>query len=176
MTRRPWSFIVKHTPEKGFTVAAEHIRMANGIALASSGDELYVVSSLTPSLLRYQIQAGRDRIRLLESIPLPFAGDKVSVDFESGAIYVTGHLKHLNWLAHTQSGALTLSPSAVVKIEQNRGTDLFYGKRWNESTLFVDDGSLLSGSSVFVYDSGVSPISLISGAWSEGILVCSDLN
>jgi hypothetical protein len=182
LTRRPSGSILKHSPTAGgFVVAAEGIHMANGITRSpEGGTELYVVATTDPALLHYHIQPGRDRLRLVERIPLPFAGDNVCVDAAGAAageetIYVAGHPKPMHWVTHAAPDSTSLAPSAVLKIQRNHGQDLFFGKRWNITTLLSDDGTLLPGSTVFAHDSAASPLSLVSGLFTEGILRCVGL-
>ncbi len=127
---------------QGFLSVASGIGYANGIALGQAGQVLYVCATTEGTVRVYQRKPASGALTPRQTVQCGTAVDNVDVD-ESGALWIGAHPKPLNFIMHARSEKYR-SPSEVITL--TRGTD---GSVFQQ-TVYLDDGTLLSGSSVGV--------------------------
>ncbi|KNC99352.1 uncharacterized protein SPPG_05599 [Spizellomyces punctatus DAOM BR117] len=145
--------------EDGTTrVATEGLTYPTDIAASSTS--IYVVDPSGPHVLIYE-RKQNNRLRLLETIEVPIWGEQISVDPESGAVYVSGIMdvvKAGRALLNKEQG----TPFAVMKVVNNTAQDRYYGKKFKSKVVFADTSlSMYTHAAVGVHPS--SSRSFISG-------------
>ncbi len=127
--------VVRYDGSGGWSVAADHIAMGNGVAVV--GDTLVVAATRENALLAFAIgpDGGLGERTRLARVTGP---DNLVVD--GGRLLVAAHVKPLAFMAHSRNPRRR-SPSRVFAV------DLADGR---VSTVFADDGSTLSAASVAV--------------------------
>lgn len=65
----------------------------------------------------------------------------------------------------------TKTPSLVVKIENNTAQNIYYGKKYQVTPVWGDDGTLLSSSTITLVSQAAKK-SLIGGIFTKGVLIC----
>jgi arylesterase/paraoxonase len=79
----------------------EGLKYPNGIAISTSGKELFVATTTDASVTMYSInQSGS--LTKKATVTLDFLLDNINVDSATGHVYVAGHPKLLNYVAYTE--------------------------------------------------------------------------
>ena len=125
---------------KGFRPVASGIGYANGIALDPDGQALYVCATTEGSLRVYRRDPASGALAHAQTVACGTAVDNVEVD-DTGVLWIGAHPKPLKFVMHARSQRYR-SPSEVITLA--RGPTGDYALR----VRYLDDGSVLSGSSV----------------------------
>jgi hypothetical protein len=166
------------------TVPAIGVPFANGLALSKDGSKLAVASTSACKVKIYDVKPGGG-LKLKDTISLPFSPDNMGYE-QDGSLMVAGH-PHFPSIVRYSKRKQAISPSWVVSISDRiqspqDDTDLQapYGvynrtsmhDKYTMKTLYQSDGSEWSASSTALWSSSKQDKLLISGLYSEGILVC----
>lgn len=122
------------------SVAAEGIRMANGINAAPDGRTLYVAASLGREVRVYARDPDTGALDLEERVALDTAPDNVELDADR-RLWIGAHPKLLR-LVRYRSGRARTAPSQVLRLARDGEGG------WQVEEVFLDAGERLSGSSV----------------------------
>ena len=125
---------------QGFRQVASGIGYANGIALGPGGQALYVCATTEGTVRVYQCELTSGALTLDQTVDCGTAVDNVEVD-PSGVLWIGAHPKPFRFVMHARSDRYR-SPSEVITL--TRGS----GGAFSHQTVFLDDGTLLSGSAV----------------------------
>ncbi|KAG0235522.1 hypothetical protein BGW42_005135 [Actinomortierella wolfii] len=168
--RRAWANVIYYSPEKAM-VAFEGISSANGMT-ANHDKSIIYVSACHGAALHVMEPRDDHTLRERDYIKLDFYVDNPSLDPDTGAIFLTGHVQPLKLvMGMSTPGKPVVGPTKVVKITNNTGSDQFYGKKYKVDDVFFDDGSTISGGTVAVIDRERK--AMLIGTLSErGLLKC----
>ncbi len=142
-------------------IAASGLFMANGITFSSARSELFVAETVGRSLSVFDVDETDGSLRRQRRIALETNPDNITLAAD-GRILVAAHPKLLTLALGYQRSERIRSPSEVVAVNPEDG---------RTSTIFVDTGELISGSSVAVQVPGTERL-LIGSAFAPYALVC----
>lgn len=128
---------------KKATKVSDGIAYANGICLSKDNKTIFVASTTSKKLLEFETDIENKPLILKNEFKLSISPDNIEKDNE-GNLWIGCHPKLLAFTAHAKDQTKT-SPSGVLKIELDHT-----GKIIAEKTIYINDGSTLSGSSVSV--------------------------
>lgn len=138
--RLPKSYVL-YFDGKEFSIVIEGQRYANGINVSNDGRKLYVSQTTGQELSTYSIlETGN--VELIDVLPIKSGLDNIEVA-KDGRIWIGSHPKMLDFVAHAKD-ASNISPSQVFVVE------FIDGNNASVKEVFLDDGSIISGSSVAV--------------------------
>ncbi len=143
------------------TTVADGLTYANGLRLSPDGGMLYVAETTGRALSLFSVERATGALKLSSRIPFELGLDNIDIDV-TGTLWVTGHPKLFDFLAHAADPA-RLSPSQVVTVR------LPPGDAPEIQTRFLDKGALLSGSSIALADQGKL---MIGSVFESDFLVC----
>jgi arylesterase / paraoxonase len=123
------------------TVVASGMRYSNGIAVSGDGATVFVTESTGRRLMAWARDTSSGALSLGAEHHALSGLDNVALD-ENGRLWIGAHPKLLDFLAHA-SDATKRSPSQVLRARYDAA-----GRQFELEELGVDDGRLLSGSSV----------------------------
>jgi arylesterase / paraoxonase len=158
--RLPWANVVYYDGHD-VTPVARRLTYANGINVSPDGERLYVSEVTRGTVREYRRDVATGALTLLRRVDLGFGVDNVEID-ANGLLWIGGHPKLLTFLRHAADPAVP-APSQVVTVA-------FTHDEITHETVFVDDGALLSGSSVAAYAAGRL---LIGSVFDTHILDCT---
>lgn len=138
--RRPWSDIVYYDGSS-YHVAGSGLNYANGIALSADRAQLYVAEVTRNRMREYAVDTNTGELSEMRRFDVGFGVDNISVDADDGALWLAGHVNLFAFLGHARNQDKR-SPSVAVRLEPSDHASL--------ETVFMDDGSLLSGASIAV--------------------------
>jgi len=121
----------------GYTIAADRLTYANGINLSPDRETLYVAETTRNRLTVYTRDPASGALSRSERIGLAFGVDNIEVEPDTGDLWLAGHPKLLDFLAHSRDGSRH-SPSVAARIT-------FDPRRYGHE---VFAGTLISGASV----------------------------
>ncbi len=162
--RLPWSNVV-YFDGNAFQEAAARLSFANGINMSPDGLWVYVAEVSHGRVQEYSRDIASGALTHQRTLSLGFGVDNIEVDPDSGDLWIGGHVKLLTFVRHA-ADTNVLAPSQVSRVQFN-GSD--YTRDPAVSTIFMDDGELLSGSSVGAWHSGRL---LIGSVFEPHILDC----
>lgn len=138
----------------------DRLQVANGLALSPDGKTLYVAETLGRQLRFFDRDPETDALTPAGYLALASGLDNIAVD-ETGSLYIGAHPNVIDFLGHAGDPA-SPSPSQVLKATP--------GERGGEvRTIYLNDGSELSGSSVAApYGDRL----LIGAVFEPKLLVC----
>ena len=139
-----------------WSVAATGLKFANGVAASTDGDEIYVAETAAKSIRVFARNDASGALQQKRKVKTPAAPDNLTVSTD-GVLWAAGLPKPLSLLGHAGNAA-KLSPSAVMRIDET-----------GASTLYLDDGSELSASSVAAR---VGDTLLIGAIFEHKFLLC----
>ena len=160
---RPTGRVALVTPA-GATIVASGFLMANGIAFNSDRSQVYVAEMIGQSLSVFDADPGYGRLKLKKRIALQTHPDNITLA-DGGRVLVAAHPKLLTLALGYQRSESIQSPSEVIAVDAKDG---------RTSTVLVDTGELISGSSVAVQVPGTKRL-LIGSAFAPYALVCDFL-
>jgi len=134
----PMSSVVFFDGEKGHIVI-DGLRMANGIALSSDQETLYVAETLARQVSRYRQVATLRDWQYQDSVSVEFGVDNLEWG-EQGQLLTAGHPKVFDFLAHLNDRSKN-APSEVASIDVS-------GEIMRAETLYLNSGEQISGASV----------------------------
>ncbi|XP_048238590.1 serum paraoxonase/arylesterase 1-like [Haliotis rufescens] len=127
---------------KGYRTVADGIIMANGIQMSRDGKYVFVATSMGHEIKIYE-RRNDNSLNLKQSYAFHTFPDNIMEDPVSGDLYVAFHpIGHL-MAQHVTDPSLE-APSQILQVKLKQGTVSAV------TELFVDDGHLVSGSSVAV--------------------------
>lgn len=129
-----------------FRQVAGGLAYANGINMSPDGSHVYVAATVDQAVYVYERNSTTGDLRFFERIKLGTGVDNLEVD-ESGTIWIGAHPQLLSFVKYANNPA-NLSPSHVLRVRPL--AEGGYAIR----NVFVDEGELLSGSSVAAYFDG----------------------
>ncbi|XP_046377590.1 serum paraoxonase/arylesterase 2-like isoform X1 [Haliotis rufescens] len=135
----PWAD-VGYFDGTAYRIVADGIMMANGIHMSRDGRFVYVVASLGHELRIYE-RRNDNSLHLREIYPLHSAPDNIIVDPVTGDLYIGLHPIGYQCMAHLDDPSVR-APSQVLQIKLKDGSVS------SVTELFVDDGNLISASTV----------------------------
>ena len=153
----PFSDAVYYDGEKG-AVAAKGLVYANGINKSANGTKIYVAEFLKRRVSVFDRDQSSGALSLDKRIKTNTGPDNIDVA-EDGALWIGGHTKVFDFLAHAEDEN-AVAPSHVVRVDPETGEN---------RDVFIDIGGVINGSSV----GAVSGDTLVVGAVFDGhVMVC----
>lgn len=159
--RLPWANVVYYDGE-GFREVADGLTYANGINRSHDGRRLWVAEVTRSRIREYLRDPESGSLTETRRVDVGFGVDNISVDPDTGDLWLAGHLKLLKFARHAANEEVH-APSQVKRIRFDDG-DV------HQETVFVDDGSLLSGASVAAHRDGRL---LIGAVFSAHAVACT---
>ncbi|XP_046584022.1 serum paraoxonase/arylesterase 2-like isoform X2 [Haliotis rubra] len=139
LSMMPWAN-VGYFDGTAYRIVTDRLKMANGIQMSGDGRLIYVTASLSRDLRIYD-RSKDNSLQLKEVYPLYSTPDNVMVDHDTGHLYVALH--PINYLAFAHfTDPVNKSPSQVLQIKLKDGSVS------SVTELFIDDGNLISASTV----------------------------
>jgi arylesterase/paraoxonase len=168
---QPWSNVIYRDTKGNFETVAKKIIYANGITSDTSLQSIFVVSSLGSYVQVYERRASTGSLRLTETVKMPtgFMADNAFYDQTDGSVIVTGHASLISWLLHARDYSKP-SPTKVVRLVRLKGQEQFYGHKFKVETIFVDDGSKVSGGSIGIIH---KKRLVIGNVYGKGLSICN---
>jgi len=137
--RIPYSSVLYFDGQK-FTTVIDGLRYGNGINV--DGTRLYVATTTGQNLLTYERDLTTGQLTQVGKIGLKTGLDNIDVDAD-GNLWIAAHPKLLAFVAHAKDSTKK-SPSQVLRLVPQPGNT------FRVDEIFMDDGSILSGSSIAV--------------------------
>ena len=134
---------------------------ANGVQVSADKSTLYVAETTGKHLSAYSINAATGALSLQIDQPINSGLDNIEID-EAGNLWVVGHPKTFDFLAHAGDAAKR-SPSQIFKVNVSE-------KTMKATEIYLNDGNPISGASV------AAPIGgrfLVGSVFEPFILDCS---
>ncbi|KAH6575264.1 hypothetical protein BASA50_006887 [Batrachochytrium salamandrivorans] len=164
-----WGHVVYYHDGE-WSISAKDVAYPNGIAVSKNLELVYVSSTSSAEILVFKRRPVSGSLRLVDQIKLPAIPDNISVDSETGALYVAAISGCIQFLYHVEDHSVAV-PGMVLKISPNENTDKFYGKKFNVDVVMEWDGALISGATCATYDHSTSKM-VIGSLYSGGVVVC----
>lgn len=143
------------------TIVASGLLMANGIAFNTDRTQLYVAEMVGRSLSVFDVDRRSGNLTRRARFPLNTNPDNITLA-AGGRVLVAAHPKLLTLALGYQRSEGNLSPSEVISIDPSNG---------RITPVLLDDGALISGSSVAVQAPG-SKRMFIGSAFAPYALIC----
>lgn len=159
LLRRPTGRVALVTPDS-VTIVASGLLMANGITFNSDRSKLYVAETVGRAVSVFDIDSAQGSLSPKKRIALQTSPDNITLA-PDGRVLVGAHPAIFKLLGYQRSER-NLSPSEVIALNPENG---------QTSSVFVDTGELLSGSSVAVQVPGTARL-IIGSAFGPHVLVC----
>lgn len=137
-----WSNVV-HYRNGNWTVAAEKIAFANGLALSDAGDFLFVAGTRDRGLFKYARNTLTGQLTYSTFLPLNSGPDNLMWE-KSGLLNVAAHPDVLAFISHMRDKQAP-SPSDVLRVNVFDGT---------VTRIYSNDGSQISASSTALVTGG----------------------
>ncbi|KAK7111887.1 serum paraoxonase/arylesterase 1-like isoform X2 [Littorina saxatilis] len=155
---------VVHFDANNYTVVADDLASANGIAMSKDGQYIYVAPCLGQEIRVFR--RNKDNSLTLQQIfPLYTIPDNIQVDHTTGDLYVGCHPIAYKVLLHMEEPSEHLAPSQVLQLRVKDGNIT------SAQELLYDHGELISGStSALVYNR-----KLLVGSIFHNLVTC-DVN
>ncbi|SNX82583.1 related to serum paraoxonase/arylesterase [Melanopsichium pennsylvanicum] len=123
----------------------------NGVVKSAKNPNIfYVPASSDPNIRVFELQAD-NTLTLIDVIHTGYPSDNLTVDQDDN-IYTASFPNVPKLLAKFKDPYNKHSPSTVLKISKNEGTDKFFGKKWNVDKVLEDDGIGMSGATTAMWD------------------------
>lgn len=139
--RIPYSKVLYFDGEK-FSIAVDGLRYGNGININADGSQLYVATTTGRNLLTYDRNKTTGALTEVGKLGLKTGLDNIDVDAD-GNIWIAAHPKLLAFVGHAKDSTKK-SPSQVLRLVPQPGN------QYKVEEVFMDDGGILSGSSIAV--------------------------
>ncbi len=133
---------IKYYNGSGFSTVCDGLQYGNGINVNADGTRVFVATTIGRHLLTYDRNRETGELKHLASLSLDTGLDNIDVDAD-GNLWIAAHPKLLAFVGHAKD-ASRLSPSQVIRLRPTTGNE------YEVADILVDDGTLLSGSSVAV--------------------------
>lgn len=143
------------------TIVASGLLMANGITFNADRTRLYVAEMVGRSLAVFDVNNEAGGLRLRSRIPLNTNPDNITLA-PDGRVLVAAHPKLLTLALGYQRSERNPSPSEVIAVDPSDG---------GVTPVLLDDGALISGSSVAVEAPETRRL-LIGSAFAPYALIC----
>ncbi|KAJ3057012.1 hypothetical protein HK097_001496 [Rhizophlyctis rosea] len=174
--RRAGGSIQYHSTTEKAKIVAHDVVYPNGIAFSPATSQAWVCSSTTPELLIYNYDADMNRLKLRERVALLSMCDNVHISPTSGHVYTAGIVNPLAYLKMVKYskdlGARGGVASRAVRVVNNTGEDVFYGRKYKVETLLVSDGEFMGGGWAVAAPEESRGKVLVGGQYVQGIAVC----
>ncbi len=125
-----------------FTVACKGLQYGNGINVNGDGTRLYVATTTGRELYSYLRNPEDGSLIQVDKLALKTGLDNIDVDAD-GTLWIAAHPKLLAFVGHAKD-SMKKSPSQVLKLSPS-------GDSFVAEEVFMNDGSLLSGSSIAIH-------------------------
>ena len=143
-TGLPLNKLVYYNKGKAMDVSRGYIE-PNGIALSPSGERLFFTDTMSNTFYEFKVSPTTGELDLLTSKGLNTGSDNIEVISEN-EILIGCHYRLHELFPYFFDIENSKSASHVIRLWRSDVTS-----EWNQQDLFMDDGSLISGSSVAVY-------------------------
>ena len=174
--RRAGGSIQYHSTTNSAKIVGRDVVYPNGIAYAPATNQVWVCSTTTPELLVYNYDTDMNRLKLRERVPLPSMCDNVHISPTLGHVYTAGIVNPLAYLKMTKHskdlGSRSAIASRAVRVVNNTGEDVFYGRKYKVETLFVSDGAFMGGGWAVAAPDESRGAVLLGGQYVQGVAVC----
>ena len=146
---------------KNFRKVAQAISYANGINISPDRRTVYVAATVGKKIYVYDRNRNTGDLTLRRTIDAGTGVDNIEID-QYGNLWIGCHPKLLTFVKYSKNPA-ALSPSQVIKVNVNAAG------QYDVREIYLDDGRLLSGSSVAaVFEDKL----LIGSVFDERFLLC----
>lgn len=176
----PISYVVHHNGHGQFSVVAKHVKYANGIA--KHNDLIYVASCSDPSVHIYRQVIANNSLEFVgrqyfsNSVP-----DNISVDPETGQLYMANSLKILETTRYHKNPSLKTTSIAGVQI--SRLTPLSHKEskiskgHFSAESLLIDSGKLMPSATIAVLQKRNQTRRVLVGCVAcHAVVVCPSIN
>ena len=113
----------------------------NGIARSPSGDRLFFTDPMSDAFYEFEINKKDGSLKLVDTLILPTSPDNINVISEN-EVLIGCHVRLHDLFIYFADTEKLRSPSHVIRVKRNDRNSA-----WGFETVFMDDGSLISGSS-----------------------------
>jgi hypothetical protein len=163
--RYPWSNVIYYSPENTF-VALDGISSANGIT-SNEDRSLIYLSACFGAAVHILKPNENSTLTQLDRIKLDFFNDNPSYDPETGAVFVTGHVKPLEMKKGAKiPGVPVAGPSKVIKLTKDASN------HYQVDTVLLDDGHLISTGTTAAVDRKHGVMLVGTAFGSKGLIKC----
>ncbi len=153
----PFSSLVYYDGKDG-SIAAKHLTYANGVNMSADGKTVYVAEFLERRIAMFDRDAQTGALNKRGVLKVNTGPDNIEIA-KDGALWVAGHTKAFEFLAHAKDAA-EIAPSHVVRIDPQTGD--------NRDVFISTKGEINASSVGAVWDD-----TLIVGAVFDGhVMVC----
>jgi arylesterase/paraoxonase len=139
--RLPLSNVLYYNGEN-FIEACKGLQYGNGINISRDGNRLFVATTTGRELYSYQRDPVDGSLRLSDQLALKTGLDNIDIDAD-GNLWIAAHPKLLAFVGHAKDSNRR-SPSQILKLTPS-------GESFLAEEVVMDDGSLLSGSSIAIH-------------------------
>lgn len=124
------------------TTAVDGLRYGNGININADGSKVYVATTTGRTLFTYDRDKISGQLTEVGKINLKTGLDNIDIDAD-GSLWIAAHPKLLAFVSHAKDSTKK-SPSQVIRLVPKPGNE------YQVDELLMDDGTILSGSSIAV--------------------------
>lgn len=153
----PFSSLAYFDGQKG-SIAARGLTYANGVNMSADGKTIYVSEFLRRRIAVYSRDAETGALEKSEYLPVNTGPDNIEVD-TSGALYVAGHSKVFDFLAHVKDPA-AVAPSHVIRVDPATGA--------REDVLIDTSGAINASSAAAAFDGKL----IVGSVFDDHVMVC----
>ena len=134
----------------------------NGVAIPPSGKRLFFTDPMSTAFYEFEINQIDGTLKLLKTLILPTSPDNINIVSEN-EVLIGCHVRSHDLFIYFTDPEHLKTPSHLIRVFRK---DI--NSEWEYETVFMDDGSLISGSSAGVYSNGM----LYVGTVIEKIAYC----
>ena len=155
----------KHTFKQQWqcSIVDTNIAFGNGVDISIDGKNVYIVESITKTMIIYDRNTNDNTLKKRMDVSLPTIGDNLYLDRDTGDLYIGCHPNALKLMQH-QMNSSVIAPSQILHWNKktNKVTEIFLSNGNNENHV--------SGSSVAIFDTKTRI--LLIGTVNDGTMRC----
>jgi len=141
----PFCKIVYWNKGKSYDVSSGYVE-PNGVARSPSGERLFFTDPMADAFYEFKINTKDGSLTLVNSLILPTSPDNINVISENEMLIGCHVRLHDLFVYFTNPEHLTTASHIIRVFREDLNSE------WKFETVFMDDGSLIKGSSAAVYN------------------------
>ncbi|XP_075244631.1 serum paraoxonase/arylesterase 2-like isoform X2 [Convolutriloba macropyga] len=157
----PFTKLVHYNNGNATDVSRGYVE-ANGVAILKSARKIFLADPFSNTFYEFEVDQIDGSLKLVSSLIVPTSPDNINIVSEN-EVLIGCHVKLHDFLVYTKDIDHLNAPSHVIRVFRK---DI--KSEWEYETVFMDDGSIVSGSSVAVYSNDV----LYIGTVADKIAYC----